>query len=240
MALRMAFTFGCHPQWVAQRIQSVGCHADTTLIDMLKTPKVSVPRCWPPALIQCRYHLNRWLTTQFEHHTRYWLTDGKFTWCKTCDSQTFRYYVNPAMLLLCRRVAAQWCEGHDQCGYGNSPHNYPIKLHLHRAMANVKAIFFFDFLSLFNLNIKLDFLLTHLQWCSLCFHFCDSIHKPFKVCSHCDSVFLFVTDTICVHVYGRHSAATLQLQLLELASVNVNDPVWQHSLVTMEPIHCVR
>ena len=34
----MAFTFGCRPQWVAQWIQSVGCHVDTKLFNIQKTP----------------------------------------------------------------------------------------------------------------------------------------------------------------------------------------------------------
>ena len=28
---------------------------------------------------------------------------------------------------MCGRVAVLWCEVHDQCGYGNSPHNCTVK-----------------------------------------------------------------------------------------------------------------
>ena len=32
---------------------------------------------------------------------------------------------------MCGRVAALWCEVHDQCGHGSRPHNYPVKIHPH-------------------------------------------------------------------------------------------------------------
>ena len=32
---------------------------------------------------------------------------------------------------MCRRVAALWCEVHDQSGHGSRPHNYPVKIHPH-------------------------------------------------------------------------------------------------------------
>ena len=52
-----------------------------------------------------------------------------------------RYYVNPVLLHssvvvvvvvvdtddMCRRVAALWCEVHDQSGHGSRPHNYSVK-----------------------------------------------------------------------------------------------------------------